>query len=90
MDENLIQNLKSLLEPETDLTLKIKDFLTKNETDKEKISPAYTEKSVKWKKQEILEKLLPFLDEKSKRITEYIIAAIKISDIITELKNKYP
>ena len=61
----------------------------KNWLDKKYFS-AKIDKDKKSKEQEILEKLLPFLDEKSKRITEYIIAAIKISDIITELKNKYP
>lgn len=90
MDENLIKNLKHLLESDTDLIPKISEYLTKSNKDVSQISFERTEISSKYKKQEMLKTLLPLLDEKSKRITEYIIAAMKISEIISELKNKYP
>ena len=82
MDEKLSENIKSILSSECNLASAISSILTENNVTKQKI-PAQKNK------EEIIKSLLPYLDEKSKKCADYILAAIRIAEIITDLKNKY-
>ena len=89
MDENLLSNLKAIIESDNDLTQKIATIMQDAKNKEAQNALGIQSASELSKKQELLENFLPFLDEKSARITAYIIAAMKISNIITELKNKF-
>ena len=89
MDESTIEKLKEIFTSNSDL---ISQIASRSAFDKSRngentaITHEINDKNTKI---QILENLLPLLDEKSKRTADYILAALKISEIIKELKNKY-
>lgn len=88
MDENTLQSLKTLLSTDSNLVSEITSKLTTN-SNQNSTKDRTDNNSANNNTIEIIKYLLPNLNEKSKRTADYILAAIRISEIIKEIKNKY-